>query len=79
VSKGQEVSCNDREMIEMEVAEMKSCKPASIIRRSHLLPPHIPREMPAIYQVLEGIEERVKLLKKGFYRRLGKGNTEIKL
>jgi hypothetical protein len=58
----------------MEVAEMKIYKPFGVIKRSQSLPPHIPREMPAIYQVLEGIEEGVKLLKKAAYRRLQKGS-----
>jgi hypothetical protein len=49
-------------MIEMEVTEMKIYKPVAVIRGSQLLPPHIPRHMPAIYRVLEGIEEGVKLL-----------------
>lgn len=66
-------------MIEMEVGEMKIYKPVALIRRSQSLPPHIPREMPAIYQVLEGVEEGVKLLKEAVCRRLQKGNTKIEL
>jgi len=64
-------------MIEMEVAEMKIYKPVAVIRRSQSLPPHIPREMPLIYQVLEDIEEGMKLLKKAVHRRLQKGDTKI--
>ena len=57
-------------MIEMEVAEMKIDKAIAVTRRSQSKPPHIPREMPLIYQVLEDIEEGVKLLKKAVYQRL---------
>jgi hypothetical protein len=64
-------------MIEMEVAEMNIYKPVAVIRRSQLKPPHIPREMPLIYQVLEEIEEGGKLLKKAVYQRLQKGDTKI--
>ena len=55
---------------------MKICKPVAPIRTPQSMPPHIPREMPAIYQVLEGIEEGVKVLKKRVYRRLGKETLE---
>jgi hypothetical protein len=51
-------------MIEMEVAEMNIYKPVAVIRGSQSKPPHIPRQMSLIYQVLEDIEEGVKLLKK---------------
>lgn len=60
-------------MIEMEVVEMKIYKPFAVIKRPQSLPPHIPREMPAIYQLLEGIEEGIKLMKKAVYERLQKG------
>jgi hypothetical protein len=59
-------------MIEMEVAEMKTYKPVAVTRRSQSVPPHIPRQMPAIYQVLEGIGEGVKLLEKAVYQRCRK-------
>jgi len=52
---------------------MKTCKPFAVIKRTQSLPPHIPREMPAIYQILDGIEEGVNLLKKAVSRRLQKG------
>jgi hypothetical protein len=35
-------------MIEREIAEMRIYKPDAVTRRSQLLPPHIPRQMPAI-------------------------------
>jgi len=57
----------------MEVVKMKTCKPFAAIKRTQSLPPHIPREMPAIYQILEGIEEGVNLLKKAVSRKLQKG------
>lgn len=66
-------------MIEMEVAEMKIYKPVAVIRRSQSQPPHIPRQMPLIYEVLEDIEEGVKLLKKAVYQRLQKGDAKIEL
>jgi hypothetical protein len=66
-------------MIEREVAEMKSYKPVPVIRRSQSQPPHIPRQMPLIYQVLEDIEKGVKLLKKAAHQRLHKGDTKIQL
>ncbi|MGZ3591116.1 MAG: hypothetical protein ACXU99_10725, partial [Thermodesulfobacteriota bacterium] len=47
----------------MEVDEMKIYKPVAVRRTSQSPPPHIPREMPAIYQLLDGVEEGVKLLK----------------
>ena len=49
---------------------MKIDKPVAVIRRSQSKPPHIPREMPLIYQVLEDFEEGVKLLKMAVYQRL---------
>jgi hypothetical protein len=66
-------------MKKMEATEMKICKPVAVTRTSQSLPPHIPREMPVIYQVLEGIEKGVKLLKKAILRRLQKGNTKMEL
>jgi len=60
-------------MIEMEAVKMKTCKPFAAIKRAQSLPPHIPREMPAIYQLLESVEEGVKLMKKAVYERLQKG------
>jgi len=54
----------------MEVPEMKIYKPVAVTRRSQSKPPHIPRQMPLIYEVLEDIEEGVKLLKKAVYQRL---------
>jgi hypothetical protein len=59
-------------MIGMEVAEMKIYKPVLVIRRSQSQPPHIPRQMPLIYEVLEDIEKGVKLLGKAVYQRLHK-------
>ena len=53
---------------------MKTCKPFAVIKRTQSLPPHIPREMPAIYQLLESVEEGVKLMKKAVYKRLQKGH-----
>jgi len=60
----------------MGVAEMKICKPVTVTKRSQSLPAHIPRQMPAIYQVLEGIEERVKLLGRGLYQRSRAADTK---
>jgi hypothetical protein len=57
-------------MIEMEVAEMKIYKPVVVTRGPQSKPPHIPRQMSLIYQVLEDIKEGVKLLKKAVYQRL---------
>jgi hypothetical protein len=57
-------------MVEMEAAEMKIYKPVAVIRKSQSKPPHIPRQMPLIYQVLEDIEEGVKLLRRMVYQRL---------
>jgi hypothetical protein len=59
-------------MIEMEAVEMKIDNPIAVIRKSQSLPPHIPREMPLIYQVLQDIEEGVRLMKNVVYRRLQK-------
>jgi general L-amino acid transport system substrate-binding protein len=67
---------HDEKMIEMEAVEMKICKPIAVIRKSQSLPPHIPREMPLIYQVLDDIEEGVRLMKKAVYRRLRKEALE---
>jgi len=57
-------------MAEMEVAEMKIHKPVAVIKRSQSKPPHIPRQMSLIYQVLEDFEKGVELLKKAVYQRL---------
>jgi hypothetical protein len=48
---------------------MKNYKPITVNRKSQSKPPHIPRQMPLIYQVLEDIEEGVKSLKKVVYQR----------
>jgi len=52
---------------------MRTYKPIDTIRKSQSLPPHIPREMPAIYQLLESVEEGVRLMKEAVYKRLQKG------
>jgi hypothetical protein len=54
----------------MDAAETKICKPVALMRRSQSKPPHIPRQMSLIYQILEDIEEGVKLLKRVVYQRL---------
>ena len=63
----------------MEAVEMKIDNPIAVIRKSQSLSPHIPREMPLIYQVLEDIEEGVRLLQRVVYQRLQKGDTKIEL
>jgi hypothetical protein len=57
-------------MIEIEVPGMKINKPVAVMRRPQSKRPHIPREMPLIYQVLEDFEEGVKLPKMAVYQRL---------
>ena len=57
-------------MAEMNTAEMENHKPVVVIKRAQLKPPHIPRQMSLIYQILEDIEEGVKLLKRVVYQRL---------
>jgi len=49
---------------------MKIPKPVAVIKRSQSKPPHIPRQMSLIYQVLEDFEKGVELLKKAVYQRL---------
>ena len=49
---------------------MKIDKPVAVIRTSQSKPPHIPRQMPLFYQVLEDIVDAVRLLKKAVYQRL---------
>jgi hypothetical protein len=46
--------------------------------KAHLRPPHIPRKIPAIYQVLEGIEEKIGVIERVIYkfRRSNKGQGE---
>ena len=45
------------------------------IYKAHLRPPHIPRRMPTIYQVLEGIEGKLVVMERLTYifRRSNKG------
>ena len=56
-------------MTEMNVAEMKNHKAVVVIKKSQSRPPHLPRQMALIYQVLEDIEEGVRLLKRAVYQR----------
>lgn len=49
---------------------MKTYKPILVTREPQSRPPHIPREMPLIYQVLEDIEKGVKLLKRAVHQKL---------
>jgi len=45
------------------------------IHKAHLRPPHIPRRMPIIYQVLEGVEGKLGVMERLTYifRRSNKG------
>jgi hypothetical protein len=45
------------------------------IHKTHLRPPHIPRRMPTIYQILEGIDGKIGLKEKlnHIFRRSTKG------
>lgn len=49
------------------------------IYKAHLRPPHIPRRMPTIYHVLEGIEGKPVVIKKltHIFRRSNKGQGRI--
>jgi len=49
---------------------MKIDKPVAVIRTSQSKPPHIPRQMPLFYQVLENIVDAMSLLKKAVCQRL---------
>ncbi len=54
---------------------METAKDDSRIYKAHLRPPHLPRRIPAIYQVLEGIEGKIGAIEKVIhkFRRTSKG------